>query len=433
MPANGRSILGYEAAEILCNLLPSLAQQALTIAGVSAQALRSHVDSVEAQDELRSMLLPAGLVAFVRNGAILPRESGVSDAPLSSAVPFQSPASMQVSFKLRHCGEVTGMGIPRGVTVIVGGGFHGKSTLLRALEVGCYNKVPGDGREFVACDPNVAKIRSEDGRSVVQVDITPFINNLPHAKSTKAFSTPNASGSTSQAANIMEALEAGATTLLIDEDTSATNLMIRDSIMQQLIANDPITPFISKVRGLWSAGVSTVLVIGGCGAYFEVADHVIAMNMYIPSNVTEQARTIVANFKGNNTESIDAEAVPFETATPRRLNSDSLRPQGKCMARRRETIQYGETDVDLACVEQLVELSQTRAITDILTFMSSSQDFAAGLTVRECLEKLDRMIDGHGLDVCASRPFLGNLSRPRGFEVASAMNRVRTLSVQQLR
>ena len=101
------------------------------------------------------------------------------------------------------------MGIRKGITLIVGGGYHGKSTLLKALEAGVYNHIAGDGREFVITDDTAFKLRAEDGRSITGVDISPFIKNLPNKKDTVHFSTEDASGSTSQAANLMEALESG--------------------------------------------------------------------------------------------------------------------------------------------------------------------------------------------------------------------------------
>ncbi|CAE7711012.1 unnamed protein product, partial [Symbiodinium pilosum] len=263
-------------------------------------ALKSHIEAVEDQDALRKLLPGMGLVAFVGNGAILPRKSGVDDRPMTKKdspdlVTFESPASMEVTLSLPHAGDVIGMGIQKGVTLIVGGGFHGKSTLLQALQLGIYNKVPGDGREHVVCDPHAVKIRAEDGRSVKSTDISPFINNLPFGKQTQQFSTGDASGSTSQAANIIEALEIGCSTLLVDEDTCATNFMIRDEKMKALVAPDkePITAFVCKVRSLLEEhGVSTVLVVGGSGDFFSVADSVIMMDEYVAKDVTKRAREI---------------------------------------------------------------------------------------------------------------------------------------------
>jgi predicted ABC-class ATPase len=280
LPARGRNILGRQAVEMLCEDIPEIVDKALKYSSLDKKKIQQQVETLEDADWLRQQLPQQGLVAFIPDGAILPRRSGVDERPmLTDAVPFKSPATLQVEFTCPNRGLVTGMGIPTGVTLIVGGGYHGKSTLLKAIELGVYNHIPEDGRELVVTHPAAMKIRAEDGRSIAGVDISPFINQLPQDRSTRQFSTTNASGSTSQAANIMEALEAGAQLLLVDEDTAATNFMIRDRRMQQLIAKDkePITPFIDKVRQLYTDyGVSTILVMGGSGDYFDVADTVIA-------------------------------------------------------------------------------------------------------------------------------------------------------------
>ena len=209
--------------------------------------------------------------------------------PMKDAVTFQSPDSMEVTMDLPHKGKIKGMGIRKGVTLIVGGGYHGKSTLLKALELGVYNHIAGDGREYVITDDSAMKLRAEDGRSIQNVDISMFIHNLPNGKDTLSFYTEDASGSTSQAANTVEAIEMGSSVFLIDEDTSATNFMIRDELMQRVVQRDvePIIPFIDRVRELYeSYGISTILVAGSCGSYFHKADTILQMNRYEPMEIT---------------------------------------------------------------------------------------------------------------------------------------------------
>ena len=325
------------------------------------------------------------------------------------------------------------MGIPEGVTLIVGGGFHGKSTLLNALERGIYNHIPGDGREYVVTDPRAVKIRAEDGRRVEKVNISPFIDNLPLRKDTKRFSTDNASGSTSQAANIMEALEVGARVLLIDEDTSATNFMIRDERMQALVAKEkePITPFVDKVRKLYTdLGVSTILVMGGSGDYFDVADTVIMMDSYRPRCVTEQAKEIAHRY---GTHRKDEGGEEFGEITPRVPLEASFDPsrgkrEVKIEAKGLRTILYGTTAIDLSCLEQLVDISQTRAI-GLMIHRYATLYADGGLTLREGLEQVMRDIEEKGLD-CLSPFRVGNLAEVRIFELAGAINRMRTLRVK---
>ncbi|KAL4100387.1 hypothetical protein PRIC1_008181 [Phytophthora ramorum] len=429
LPARGRSICGDWAYTILVDTLPTLVERSLLLKSLDVAHVWEHLHSVEDQETLRGMMKGAGLVGFVRDGAVLPRQSGASDLPLSSdkAVPFKSPKSLSRSFTLPNCGVVTGMGIPQGVTLFVGGGFHGKSTVLKALEVGVYNHVPSDGRELVVMDPNAVKIRSEDSRSVVCTDISAFIDNLPFKQDTTRFSTADASGSTSQAANIVEALEVGATTLLIDEDTCATNFMIRDWKMQQLVAKDkePITPFISKVRALYTQrGVSSVLVIGGAGDYFSVADNVIMMDSYEPRDVTAEAKKI-ASEHGEIRQ--DATFGEFKARIPL---SRGFEVNGKVVSRGIGKIQYGEVDLDLSAVEQIVEPSQVRTIADAILKARSFMD--GKRTLEGVLAMLEAEMDRTGsLDVVGTHKKSGFYTRPRKLELAAAINRLRTAVMTQ--
>ncbi|CAM9766723.1 unnamed protein product [Scytosiphon promiscuus] len=440
MPARGgtgRSICGGWAVEILGKTVPELIRRSLLFSSLDGEALRQHVLSAEDQEVLRGSLRKAGVVGFVINGAILPRESGNSDKPMdaSQAIPFTSPPSLEKTFTLPNRGQVTGMGIPPGVTLIVGGGFHGKSTIEVALQVGCYNHIPGDGREFVSVEATAVKVRAEDGRCVNCVDITPFIDNLPFGKSTNQFTTPDASGSTSQATNIIEALEAGCTTLLVDEDTCATNFMIRDLRMQMLVAKEkePITPFISRVRALYETmKVSSILVIGGCGDYFEVADTVIMMDCYVPKDVTADAKRIAADHTAGGAGGVKRHKTFCDLSGAARVPVDrTYVSRGKVVARSKEKIQFGDFDIDLAGVEQLVEISQTRAVADTLDMLARS-GMTKKLPMAELLDFLEAEIDAKGLDAIMPGAFMAKYARPRRFEVAAAINRFREGKIEQV-
>ncbi|PLX86280.1 MAG: ATPase [Desulfuromonas sp.] len=430
LPAAGRTIRGRDAEEMLLQELPEVVQAALLWQSLDAAELERQVKSAEDQDFLRSWLAGQNLVAFVADGSALPRRSGIDDRPLpDGAVPFRAPESLARTAVLPNGGAVRGMGVPRGVTLIVGGGFHGKSTLLHALERGVYNHLPGDGRERVATDPTAVKIRAEDGRAIHQVNIGPFISNLPFGRDTERFSTENASGSTSQAANIMEALESGARVLLIDEDTSATNFMIRDGRMQRLVTKDkePITPLLHRVRELSDAhDVSTVIVMGGSGDYLEVADTVIMLDSYEARDVTAEAREVagekrvVREVEGLSPLDVFAPRTP----APRSLDPSRGRRDVKIDARGRDTILFGEHVIDLSGVEQLVDSGQTRAIGLLIHhyarhFARQAPDLVAGL--RLALHD----VETKGLDVLPPWKS-GDLALPRLHEVAAAINRIRT-------
>ncbi|KAL4432541.1 hypothetical protein ABPG77_000478 [Micractinium sp. CCAP 211/92] len=446
LPARGRTVLGQWAASILLQNLPRYVHEGLLYRQLNRQQLQAHVECVEDTAALRDQLPSLGLVAFVGDGSILPRASGACDEPMPArqAVPFRAPDSLAVTVTLPNRGKVRGLGIRRGVTLIVGGGFHGKSTLLNALELSVYNKIPGDGRELIATDPTAVKIRAEDGRRVEAVNISPFISNLPFGKNTTCFRTPDASGSTSQAANIQEALEAGARTLLVDEDTSATNFMIRDARMQELVSGDkePITPFICRLPALAARGVSCVLVIGGSGQYFDVADTVICMDSYVPTDVTEAAQAISRRHAGAGGRLPRHDE--YGEVTPRVLLSVHSRPLARggerdlrVKTRTRSCIQLDQDELDLSAVGQLVEVSQTRAIADALLRLrrqlgEGGGGAARGRSLAQLLDLLEAGMDEQGVDSLAGRSKPGNLARPRRFELAAAINRLRIAQLRQL-
>ena len=437
LPAAGRSIRGRQAAEMLLSELPRIVQRSLFYARLPGEPLRRQIQVVEDQDALRNQLEERGLVAFVANGSSLPRRSGVDDRPLVSTparpvIDFRSPPNLEIQLERPNAGPVRGMGLKPGVTLIVGGGFHGKTTLLNALERGVYNQIPGDGREGVVTIESALKIRAEDGRYVEKVDLSPFIRNLPLGRKTETFSTANASGSTSQAAGIVEALEMGSRLLLMDEDTSATNFIIRDARMQALVAKakEPITHFIDKVRQMYrDYGVSTILVMGGSGDYFDVADSVVMMDEYRPLDVSAEARSIVAAQPSRRrSEGGDAFGrVLRRRPRARSFNASRGRRAVKIDARGLRKLSYGRTDVDLSALEQLVDSSQTRAIGHAIHRMAT-RCFPDDLTLEQALARLMDDLDSEGLDILS--PFkAGNLARPRRYEVAMAVNRMRTLAV----
>ena len=447
LPAAGRRVLGGEAEALLCDELPRIVDEGLLWERLPRERATHFVLCVENQERIREQLPARGLVAFVADASILPRESGASDRPMDEgAVRFRTPETLRVSFELPHSIDpddpdstrIEGLGVPRGVTLIVGGGYHGKSTLLRALERGVHPHVPDDGRELVVTEPGAVKIRAEDGRRVEACDISSFIDDLPQGRSTRSFASDDASGSTSQAANIVEALELGATTLLLDEDTSATNFMVRDARMQALVHEDhePITPFVDRVRELHERlGVSTVLVMGGCGDYFDVADTVIEMREYLPADVTAEAKAIAAS---HLTRRRVETRRPLAAVTPRVPVAESLDPsrgrrEVKIDAKAVDLLVFGTERIDLRGLEQLVDLSQTRAVGYAIE-LARERFMGEGATLAQVMDAVERTFDEEGLE--ALDPFRrgerhpGNFARPRRFEIGAALNRLRTLRIQ---
>ncbi len=440
LPAAGRTVLAAEAHAMFYQEIPKLVQSSLYYSSLDREAVKRHGEVAEDAEALRDQLESKGLVAFVADGAILPRESGISPRPMPAerAVKSASPPELRVELTAPNRGRVVGMGIPSGITVIVGGGYHGKSTLLSAIEMGVYDHIPGDGREYVVSRADAVKIRAEDGRRVEKVNISPFISNLPFQKDTIAFSTENAGGSTSQAANIVEALEAGSRLLLMDEDSCATNFMIRDEKMQKLVPKEkePITPYIDQVRNVHrELGVSTILVMGGSGDYFEVADTVIFMDSYVPKIVTERAQQIAAADPSKRTPEATA---GFGKPTPRIPLPEGFNPYRgqriKVRGRGVEGVQFGQENIDLDDVEQVVDPSQSEGIANLLLYAVNRGYFDGRSPLLQVLEKIYADISARGLDVIA--PYgggrhPGDYALPRLQDSAAAINRLRTLVIRR--
>jgi predicted ABC-class ATPase len=434
LPADGRRILGKEAVAIFFEEIPRIVEKSLFNQYYDPSEAAIHVEVTEDQEAIRRQLEEKSLVAFIGDMSVLPRRSGVDDRPLTqNVVPFYFPLELEVEMVIPNRGRIKGMGIPRGVTLIIGGGFHGKTTLLNAIERGVYPHVPGDGREFVVTLSSAVKIRAEDGRSVEKVNISPFINHLPQGRDTVRFSTENASGSTSQATNIIEALEMGAKLLLMDEDTSATNFMVRDERMQELVVKEkePITPFVDKVKKLYSdLDVSTILVMGGSGDYFDVADTVIMMDNYQPRCVTHLAREIILKHasKRVNEGGTSFGAITERNPLVKSFDASRGRRDVKIEAKGIKTILFGSTTIDLSHLEQLIDSSQTRTIGLIIHYYSENY-LGKTASLREGLTKVMEDIQEKGFDILL--PYkVGDLAMPRIYEVAGAINRMRTLKIK---
>lgn len=444
LPAAGRTILGRKAQDLLCTHLPRIIQNGLMYENLDADAIEKHNRTILVQESLRRQLEDYGLVAFIGNGSILPRASGKDPRPMTKdVIPFKSPTSLEVTIDtgvLDSHGntiKITGMGIKKGVNVITGGGFHGKTTLLESLELGIYNVIPGDGRETIVTNPTAFKIRAEDGRSVINTNISPFINTLPGLRDTTTFTSADASGSTSMAAGIQEALECGATTFLIDEDTSATNFLIRDAKMQELIEAEPITPYISKVRALFDThGVSTIIVTGGCGDYLSVADTVIGMRNFSPEDWTSRAKSIIQKHPDTITPIPVFGPIPNRTPTiPYSVVSRGPKAFGTRaigLAGNGEKEDAEQKDLDLVHLEQLVEGGQVVTIAGCLVGMAEEAEKVGGKRtfgewVREWERRFEKGVVGGEWD----RKKSGERVRVRGLEILGAVNRMRQVKVTQ--
>lgn len=426
-PARGRTICSGELIRILFEFLPECVESTLFYRKISKEGVKKAAELADDQAYIREQLPKMGLCAFVANGSVLPRESGVSQRPMRSSVPFQSPETMEVTMELPHRGTIRGMGIRKGITLIAGGGYHGKSTLLKALELGVYNHIAGDGREYVITDDTAVKIRAEDGRSVKKTDISMFVNDLPSGKNTKAFDTEDASGSTSQAANVVEAMESGTKLLLIDEDTSATNFMVRDELMQRVVHRnqEPITPFIERAGYLFeTCGISTILVAGSSGAYFHIADCILQMEQYRPKDITALAKKEAEQFPAVSIPEGKPDLPSFERCPERDLNfvrEDRI----KMKVMGKDQIQLNRENLILRGLEQLVDSEQTLAIGWMLIWVQKKA-VNGKITMQQAADKVMELVKKEGLAGLAEGSYLPvNLAMPRKQEVLAAFNRYR--------
>lgn len=440
-PANGRTINARELHKILFEYLPECVRRSFYYKNLDTKSVKAAIELAEDQQALRKELRARKLVAFVADGAILPRESGVSQKPMKDSVAFHSPESLRVTIALPHRGEITGMGVPEGITLIVGGGYHGKSTLLQALQLGVYNHIAGDGRAFVIADETALKLRAEDGRFIKDVDISMFINDLPNHKDTHRFSTEDASGSTSQAAGIVEGMESKSRLFLLDEDTSATNFMVRDAFMQKVVSPDkePITPFLSRARDLYEkAGISTILVAGSSGAFFHIADTVIQMDSYVPLDITDKAKKLCREYPVQQEaahafvmpESYRVMTIDKNGATKRRdyrsgrvRNDEPERLKLKILGK--EGFALGRQNVELRYLEQIVDTEQTAALGILLKYVVE-HEVDGQKTVSDIAEDLMQKIAEQGLGfTCGREEISGGYAIPRAQEIYACLNRYR--------
>lgn len=445
-PANGRTINATELEKILFDFLPVCIQKSFFYSSLNAKELQNYIELAEDQEFIRQTLPAKNLCAFIADGSILPRESGISSRPMKASIPFTSPDSLRISINLPHKGKITGMGIPKGITLIVGGGYHGKSTLLNALELGVYNHIPGDGREYVITDATAVKLRSEDGRFIKDVDISMFINDLPNKKDTRCFSTLDASGSTSQAAGIVESMEAGSHLFLLDEDTSATNFMVRDAFMQQVIQREkePITPFLERAEDLYKkAGISTILVAGSSGAFFHIADTIIQMDNYVPKDITASVKKLCSQYPLPAVSVTDFQlphshrimSRPAESSKHLRHNSrGNHSDSGAAKPERLKTrisgtdgFSLGRQEIDLRYTEQLIDAEQTAALGLLLKY--AVEHLADGRrTLPEIVQFLWKNLSLHGLSFFTENQKIScGYATPRIQEIYACLNRYRGL------
>ncbi|WP_117233981.1 ABC-ATPase domain-containing protein [Vibrio maerlii] len=422
LPAEGRSILAKKAINIITFYLPKMIRKATLEREMRIEQLRTHCEVIEDQDALRGQLESNNLIAFVANGSVLPRIAGNVDVPMKDATPFKAPESLQVTLHAPNKGYITGLGVPKGITLIVGGGFHGKSTLLNAIERSIYDHIPEDGREYIVANANSMKIKAEDGRSVHNLNLSNYINHLPMGRDTSNFSTQDASGSTSQAAWLQESIESGVEALFIDEDTSATNFMIRDERMQSLVAKgeEPITPLVDRIGQLRDKlDISTMIVMGGSGDYLDVADTVIQMHDYQAIDVTEKAKQVILEHPTQRNNECETELESFKPRSLNRAALQSILVDGKfrVTAKGTDALRFGKEFTDLTALEQLESHGEVHAIGWVWFQLSQLPGWSSNPA-----QEISQMLNDNWHQ---AMPIHGDLVKPRVIDVMASLNRFR--------
>ena len=412
LPARGRRVLGREARNLLLNDVPKVINS-ITSLKKEISKIERHVNNYLDQEFVRSWLCKNGYVAFIVDGSVLPRESSISERPMPNAVPFKSPKSLRVTIRLPSGKSVSGMAIPKGFTVITGGGYHGKTTLLESIQEGIYNHIEGDGRELVVSRGYTILVKAEDGRLVHHVDISTFISKLPSGDDTRDFTTLDASGSTSMAASINEAIELGAEVLLIDEDTSATNLLFKDEVMYGIIREEPIRPLSRQVRDLIKkTGTSVIAVVSASPSLLRYADHVVLMENYIPQDITEKVKEVL---KGLDQE---------EYSPPRVRVFKGIKGLKKVRAKGFKIVtEYtdGTTfELDLTNNPRIVEVGQVKFIA--ITIRELSRLVKKPLRTNELMKYLNKVIKKEGFNIETPTP--PDLTWVDAFDVLWVLNRL---------
>ncbi len=403
LPSRGRRILGDVARELLLDRLPRLVREVLSLDRGEAER---HVLNWRIQEWIREALPRLGLVSFIGNGSILPRRCGGCWEPLEGAIPFESPKSLEVSIELPNGGSVTGMGVKRGLTVITGPAFHGKTTLAEAIASGVWNHIEGDGRERVVTVRNAVTLESENGRWVSCIDLSQWIHGLPGGRDTRCFSTSDASGATSIFASLQEAVEAGAELLIIDEDSTATNALHRDQWAERITGKRTITTISDSAARLKEAGISVVIVASGAIPLLSQADTIIVMDEYRP---------IDASWYRREAERIAREAgyrpveEPYKRPGRRFISKPLAIDKYKVRGNILESRQLEDT-VNLAALRQVEEHQQ----------LTTASEIAVRLSRRSCIEPVREAARlAEVLSQALFREVLGDRVGPEASEVRS--------------
>ena len=430
LPLRDGRILGGDMKTLFFEILPRVVNAALIFCNLDEDEITAAVNLMNDADHVRHLLATRGWVSFVADHARLSRV-GDSDQPdLERAIPLVVDEALARNVDVPHAGALRGFGVPAGLTLILGDAYSGRAELMHAIGDGIYNHVAGDGREMVITVPDAVYVKAEPGRSVQRVDISAFVR--PTGANPAAFTNIHADACAAQAASTIEALEVGARALLFEESDSAVEFLTRDARLGDLMpeADRTITPLSVLARRIVDQlGVS--LVIAGSSTitdFIPVADTILRIANYKVSDVTQQAKALVAP-PATAPAGADVSAL---IAKKRSVVPSSIDPSAGRSELRIETegmyqLHFGRNTIDLHGVVQLADEDQTRTIGRIL-YYAKTHYMDETHPISELLDSVDQDLSTEGLETL-TRVLQGDLARPRRFEIAAALNRLPSLRI----
>ena len=428
------SIDGAMAQQIFFEDLPEIIGNSLLYCNIDIAAADEHVNNMEDADRLRQHLGASGSVCFVADGALVTRIDGQDAPDYERLSPVEIDETLVEEVEVPHGGAIRGLAIPNGLTLILGESNSGRVDIMDAIAQGIYNHVPGDGREHVVTVADAVNIRSEVGRSIQQVDISPFASSLADGGNPAAYSAKSAGSFTSQAASTVEALEAGARVLLFDEHSSSSTFLSSDTRVSSLLGESSRNTMAARARQMVDELGISMIVAGSSliAEFIPIADKVLKVENFCVSDITEQAKAldIVPSTPADGSVNLSSMLSRSRWAMPSSIDPSIGREDLVIETEDADFLQFGRSIVDLDAIRQIADADQARAIGFVL-YYAKLRYMDEGYPLREILDLVDRDLSNEGLNTLV-RDVRGDLARPRRYEVAAALNRLPAFRVSHV-
>jgi predicted ABC-class ATPase len=435
LPQRDGRIDADRVKDIFFDELTSVVNHSLIACNLDEQEMNHFVDVMEDADQIRQMLPTRGLVSFVGEGS-LPARLGDSDYPaFENTTPLTMDESLLVDVDTPNAGTVKGLGVPTGVTLIVGDEYSSRAALMRAIASGIYNHVPGDGREQVITVPDAVHVAAETGRSIQKVDISSMIPAQSGVRS-DAFSAEQADACSAQAAAMVEALEVGARALLFDESESSAAFLTQDTRLMGLMpeAGARVTPLSARARQLADDLGVSIIVAGSASVaeFIPVADTILKIEAGRVSDVTDAAKKMDLNQLVTDSELVDVSSLVEKNrwVVPTSIDASAGPHDQMIKAEAVDLLQFGRSVIQLRNTSQIADKHQTATI-GLILYYAKLRYMDEGRPIREIMDLIDRDLGTEGLE-CLSRDLRGDLARPRRYEIAAALNRLETMRISHV-